>query len=139
MAEAEGLPPTASVASVGPGIRYIGRHCYALSGEILVNNNTVTMLEFTTGDGYIIASFSYGIDQNASLGGSKLIGFTVKLNDIKVFQQVSQTSATLQLIDFDPNYKILIPAFTNVLIESETTNAGNVPTYAMLAGRVYDV
>jgi len=138
MAKAEGIPPTASVASVGPGIRYIGQHCYALSGEIIVNNNTVTMLEFTTGDGYIIASFSYGVDQAASLVGSRLIGFTIKLNDIKVFQQVTQTTAGYAMIDFDPNYRILIPAFTNVLIESETTNAGNVPTFAMLAGRVYD-
>jgi len=124
-------------AGTGTGLNYIGNHAYANSGEILINNNTVTMLEFTTGTSYFVGSFSYGVDQNASLGNSKLIGFTIKFDSQKVMQVVGQSASTLQFIDFDPNYAILIPPFTNVKIESETTNAGNVPTYAMLIGEVY--
>jgi len=113
------------------------KRAYAFSGEVLVNNTTVTMLEFETSSEYLISLLSYGIDQNASLGTSKLIGFTISFNDTKIFQQVSQTSATLQFIDFDPNYTFVIPPFTKVKIETETTNTSDVPTYAMISAEVY--
>ena len=112
------------------------KHAYAYSGEILVNNNTVTMLEFQTQSEYLIGSLSYGLDQNASLSSSKLIGFTISFNNIKIFSQVSQTSTTLQFIDFDPNYSFIVPPFTTVKIESETTNTGNVPTFCMFNAKV---
>jgi len=124
-------------SGTGTGLNYIGDHAYANSGEILVNNNTVTMLEFTTGTSYFVGTFSYGVDQNASLSGSKLLGFTISFDGQKIMQLVSQTTASYPILDFDNNYQILIPAYTKVKIESETTNAGNVPTYAMLIGRVY--
>jgi len=112
------------------------KRAYAFSGEVLVNNNTVTMLEFETNSEYLISLFSFGIDQNASLSGSKLIGFTISFNDTKIFQQVTQTSTTLQLIDFDPNYSFIVPPFTTVKIESETTNTSNVPTFGMFNAKV---
>ena len=119
------------------GLNYIGAHAFANSGEVLVNNNSVKMFEFTSGSGYMVGTFSYGIDQNASLSSSKLIGFTIKFDGEKIMQLVSQTTNTLGMIDFDNNYAILIPPNTNVIIESETTNTSNVPTYGMLVGEVY--
>jgi len=95
------------------------------------------MLEFTTGTSYFVGTFSYGVDQNASLGASKLLGFTISFDGQKIMQLVSQSATIYPLLDFDPNYQILIPPYTNVKIESETTNAGNVPTFGMLVGRVY--
>jgi hypothetical protein len=124
-------------AGVGRGLNYIADHAYANSGEILVNNNTVTMLSFSTGSSYFVGTFSYGVDQNASLSGSKLIGFTISFDGEKIMQLVTQTTTTLPVIDIDNNYEILIPPYTTVLIESETTNTNNVPTYGMLVGRVY--
>jgi hypothetical protein len=124
-------------AGTSKGLNYVGKHAWANSGEILVNSNTVTMLNFTTAGEYVVGTFTYGVDQNASLGGSKLIGFTISFDGIKIMQLVTQTSSSYPIIDIDNNYEILIPPFTTVLIESETTNAGNVPTYAMIVGRVY--
>jgi hypothetical protein len=132
-----GNPVGGNPAGVGTGLNYIGNHAYANSGEVLVNNNTVTMLEFTTGSSYFVGSFSYGVDQNASLGGSKLIGFTISLDGQKIMQLVTQTATNYPIIDIDNNYQLLIPPYTKVKIESETTNSTNVPTYAMLTGRVY--
>jgi len=131
------VQPAASVAAPGLGIRYIGEHVFGISGEVLVNNNTVSMLDFTSGSGYIVGKFAYGIDQNGSLYSSKLIGFTIKFNAIKIFQLVTQTVAVYPMMDFKDNYPLLIPPFTKVLIESETTNETNVPTYGILVGRVY--
>jgi len=119
------------------GLNYIGKHAFANSGEILVNNNTVTMFEFNSGSGYFVGAFSYGVDQNASLSGSKLIGFTIKFNQEKIMQLVTQTTSNYPIIDIDNNYDILIPPNTNVLIESETTNTTNVPTFGMLVGEMF--
>ena len=122
---------TASVLEVA------GDHAYGYSGEVLVNNNTVTMFEFTTGNFLFVGTFSYGVDQNASLSGSKLIGFTIEMNGTKIFQQVTQTSVGIPVIDIDNNYNLIIPAYTQIKVESETTNTNNVPTYGVLTGRIY--
>ena len=118
-------------------LEIIGNHAYGFSGEILVNNNTVTMFSFTSGNYYFVGSFSYGVDQNASLGGSKLLGFTIKMNDTKILQLVTQTTATNAMIDFDNNFDIIIPPYTAIVVESETTNTTNVPTYGIFTGRIY--
>ena len=119
------------------GLNYIGKHAFANSGEVLVNNNTVALFEFDAGSGYFVGAFSYGVDQNASLSSSKLIGFTIKFDGEKIMQLVTQTANTLGMIDFDNNYDILIPPHTKVLIESETTNTTNVPTFGMLVGEMF--
>ena len=57
MPETDTIPVSASIASTGKGIRYIGSHAYAYSGSVGVDNNETTLLEFTTGAGYITAIF----------------------------------------------------------------------------------
>ena len=55
------IPVSASVASTGKGIRYIGDYAYAYSGTIEVTGTTteITMLEFTTGSGLIKAELRF--------------------------------------------------------------------------------
>ena len=127
----------ANPTGIGKTLNYIGEHAYAYSGEVTVNNATQTMLEFETGSSYIMAKFSYGVDRNAALGGNKQIGFTISMDSQKVMQVVTYTNSSHGILDFDNNYEILIPPFTKVKIESETDEADNIPTYAMLTGRVY--
>jgi len=124
---------------VGPqtALEVAGNFAYGYSGEVIVNNNTVSMFDFTTGNFLFVGTFSYGIDQNASLSGSKLLGFTIKMNGSKIMQLVSQTSVNYPMLDFDNNYDLIIPAYTGIIIESETTNTTNVPTYGILTGRIY--
>jgi len=126
-------------AFTGPAeaLEIAGDFAYGYSGEIIVNNNTVSMFDFTTGNFLFVGTFSYGIDQNASLSGSKLLGFTIKMNGSKIMQLVSQTSVNYPMLDFDNNYDLIIPAYTGIIIESETTNTTNVPTYGILTGRIY--
>ena len=57
MPETDTIPVSASVASTGKGIRYVGTHAYAYSGSVGVDNNETTLLEFTTGTGYIKCIF----------------------------------------------------------------------------------
>ena len=127
----------ANPTGIGKTINYIGNHAYAYSGEVIVYNATQTMLEFETGNAYIMAKFSYGVDRNAALGGNKQIGFTISMDSQKVMQVVTYTNSSHGILDFDNNYEILIPPYTRIKIESETDEADNIPTFAMLTGRVY--
>ena len=60
MPETDTIPVSASVASTGKGIRYIGDYAYAYSGKIVINNETVDFLDFTSGAGYIVAKLTGG-------------------------------------------------------------------------------
>ena len=56
MTEADVIQPSASVASTGKGIRYIGEYAYAYSGSLAVGTGAFEdLLEFTTGSGIIRA------------------------------------------------------------------------------------
>jgi len=134
MTHTDVIPTSASVASTGKGIRYIGNYAYAYSGPVGTDNSTTTLLEFTTGsglfDGWYYPMFMTGLDQ------SRNYTFTVNFNGLKVIIRVFT-----QIDNFENNpgeIKILIPPRTEVLItalnlaDTETHNMG-----AKLIGRVY--
>ena len=124
-------------SGISKGLNYIGKHAFANSGEVTVNNGTETLLEFNSGSGYFVGTFTYGVDQNGQLGSSKLIGFTISFDGQKIMQMVAETGQNFPIMDFDNNYAILIPPDTNVLIETETSATGNVPTFGMLVGEMF--
>ena len=60
MPETDTIPVSASVASTGTGIRYIGDYAYAYSGVIsVVDGNETELLGFTTGSGVIVAEYVF--------------------------------------------------------------------------------
>ena len=59
MPETDTIPVSASVASTGTGIRYIGDHCYAFSGAVSASGSEQTLFDFTTGTGYIVATLTF--------------------------------------------------------------------------------
>ena len=62
MAHTDVIPTSASVASTGKGIRYIGDWAYAFSGDIddaASGSAATTMLDFTTGSGIIIGQIGF--------------------------------------------------------------------------------
>jgi len=135
MAEAEGIPPTASVASVGPGIRYIGNHCYAYSGNITdASSGTAgsTALDFTTGAGYIQARVSIVSDEVSTAA----LYSKIELNGVNVFR-LNIDSSSSGGFQFDNPFYMLIPPFTrfHLLVGANAS----VDFTAMITGRVYGV
>ena len=133
----EAVPSNASVASTGKGIRYIGQHCYAYSGEVSATTTAQTVLDFVTGSGYIVGKFNTQGGIMFSTTGGLTSAFQISFNDqvVSLTQHDNQTdhaSGALGLID------IIIPPFTHVKVEvdSDDTNA-NVFTTVLLTGRVY--
>jgi len=134
MAKAEGIPPTASVASVGPGLRYIGEHAYALSGQVTdaaSGSAATTCLDYTSGEGYIIAKFAFGSDAT----GADTQFIDLSFNDLSVFKTEYDNSP---MINDDQILKILIPPLTHV-IWKWGISSGTKRLCVVMTGRVYGV
>jgi len=132
MAEAEGIPPTASIASVGKGVRYIGNHLYAYSGSVTVGSGgAVDAIDFTSGGGYALINFFPAYNGNFS----EDFLFTFKLNDLEIFSVLLNDQENQPFLGVD----ILVPPFT--LVNVEITPSGhttNRSLAAVITGRVYD-
>ena len=138
MPETDTIPVSASVASTGLGIRYIGDHCYATSGEVTVTAATspVTMLSFTTGSGYIIATINFTLDQT-NLSSSKKWGWLIKLNDQVVLNYLTESHSERANNDVEAT-KLLIPPFTKFEAECQSPDDVNDVDFTVtVVGRVY--
>jgi len=132
----EPIQPEASTASTGKGIRYIGtgeyQHAYAYSGSIDVANSTITLLEFTSGTGYIVGTFQPQYFDNA---GAENFQFKVLFNSLQV------AGCVLDKIEGYTPYEeieLIIPPFTDVLINAiNVADADTRKMAAIITGRVY--
>ena len=131
MPHTDTIPVSASTASTGTGIRYIGDWAYAYSGAIqAANENDVTMLDFTTGSGIIKAKIQFESDSFVQ----QVYYFRVRLNDIIMMDVIWDSSPTLNSTLFPLH--LILPPFTAVRVSwglSNDTKNG----YATLTGRVY--
>ena len=138
MTEADVIQSSASIASTGKGIRYIGEHCYATSGEVTVTAGTspITMLSFTTGNGYILATIDFTLDQT-NLSSSAKWGWLIKLNDQVVLNYLTEVASTRGNNDVDAT-KLLIPPLTKFEAQCQSPDdANDVDFTVTLVGRVY--
>ena len=134
MVEAEGIPPTASIASVGPSIRYAGKWAYGYSGAITLTTSDTTMLLFITGTGIILAKTQFFY---LAQGGSGTdANFSVKFNDLEILQFEDDRDIREGLW---PNpIPLVIPPETKVELIGKV-DASTEVAYATFTGRVYGV
>ena len=135
MAEAEGISPTASVASVGPSIRYVGEFAYAYSGMVLCDDNATPLIEFTSGSGIIVANFQFNYGQEVN----EKFEFIINLNALQV-QEYMQNSSDDPAASSPHNLiPLIIPPFTTVQATAQNKSASNARNMVCtLTGRVYD-
>ena len=135
MTAADVIQPSASTASTGKGIRYIGNWAYAYSGLISSSGSEgspISILEFTTGAGIIVAKFSCcKSDANTERGL-----FAITLNGAVVAKQFFRTNQAGYDETFPMVFKILLPPFTKVQLLSGFENPTGDVTGSM-TGRVY--
>ena len=140
MTEADVIQPSASIASTGLGIRYIGQHAYALSGTVSASFNTeTTLLEFTSGAGVYDAIFSFGIN-DVAMDSATAVEFFIYYNDILSFYRRDEihggTGVTKSATMVVP-VPLIIPPLTDIKISGLQTDGTAHDMYAMLTGRVY--
>jgi len=121
-------------AGIGSSLNYIGNHVYANSGTYEAKNTTQTVLEFTTGNNYIV--------------GTLQLNSAVQYSNASVRQSAAKISFDSQIIALilgsaedapvSQTTDILIPPFTNVKVEviSAQSDSDNFTTVSIV-GRVY--
>ena len=137
----EAVPSNASVASTGPGIRYIGKDpmlVYAFSGMQQVSTSNVTHLSFTSGGGVILAKITFcGSVKNTEITGGNITGYTIKFNEQIAFRlKVDSFTEDMPTVSTLP---VIIPPFTIVEVAglSDNSDAG-FQTSVVITGRVYE-
>jgi len=132
MTEAEGIPPTASVASVGLGIRYLENWAYAYSGTVGVDDNETTLLSFTTGSGLIVAQIQFNAITVYSTDLKYLVYFNGSIMQGYIILQAADRARA------DTAIKVVVPPFTIVRCTAQniqdTSSHDNCVTFT---GRVY--
>jgi len=131
MPHTDTTPVSASIASTGLSIRYVGNHVYAFSGPVSINNDETTYLSFTTGEHYIVGTFQaqYFADNN------DVYLHKLKMNDLEVvgFEFNGSNNA-----DGAIAREIIIPPFTKVeATAANTTDGSSNNVGAIIIGRVY--
>ena len=141
MPHTDTIPVSASVASTGLGIRYIGNHCYAFAGEYTANTTTTTVLDFTTGSGYIVGTFQCnGSMHYVTAAAGCTTVFKIKFNDIYITAVKTETDleSAERGTPSQTNFKIIIPPFTHVLVQADSSEDDtDEMSTVTFAGRVY--
>ena len=139
MVEAEGIPPTANVASTGFGLNYLKNWVYAYSGVQDIPNSEFTLVDTTSGGGVIVGTVYFAIG-NASAGQSDDIRFKVFMNDEVIYEtEVGAANATF-LSQNTVYVELIIPPFTKLKITAhDLVAAASINASAIFTGRVYDV
>ena len=118
MPETDTIPVSASIASTGFGLRWVGKHCYAYSGTFNVDTTAFTMLEWDSGALAIKGTF-YGYGpikfDSTDLNTGHFGGFQISFNGQVVAIMKSDTSQhdMGQVMQFTA----VIPPLTTVLVE----------------------
>ena len=136
MPETDTIPVSASVASPGLGIRYIGQHCYAYSGRIKAETTSSSYLLFTTGSGYIVGELQFNGFLQYDTISLRQGAFQIQLNG--EFIAELEVSDSAEDMPASVTQKVIIPPFTKVEVtaRAQAQDSNNFATIT-LTGRVY--
>jgi len=136
MALAESLPPDASTASTGLGLRYIGDdHCYAFSGVIASAGSqsaaTTTTLLFTSGSSYAKVRVTFSNDLTSASANEF---YLIKMNGLEIYK--AEQEHNLDTVTNPTVIHLIIPPLTD--FESLVGSSGDpMDTTTIISGRVY--
>ena len=141
MTEADVIQPSASIASTGKGIRYIGKeHCYAYSGGFGASTTPTEWLSFRTGSGIIVGVFQLNTPVKAitPLDMSGIVA-VIKLNGNTVCHLVANPQGSPEVTgESFVTQSFILPPLTEFTAEvtSDADDADDIGS-ALFTGRVY--
>ena len=137
MPETDTIPVSASVASTGKGIRYIGDWAFAYSGLWTSSTTESTELDFTTGSGIIVGTVQLNnpVDDD-NPGFANVSAANIKFNGISI--AIISGSSTDAGTNRSVIQQVIIPPFTRVVITVDSNgNEADRFGSVLLTGRVY--
>ena len=134
MTEADVIQPSASIASPGLGLRYIGNWVYGYSGAVGADDSETDLINATSGSGIIVAQVMFRYVGITPEGDNYV--YRIRLNGEMVLSYlVDQSLENYAARHLAP---IIIPPFTGVRLTAENTTDGSTHDQAaLLTGRVY--
>ena len=115
MPDTDTIPVSASVASTGKGIRYIGDHAYWIPTAIAAQASSIVIGDFTTGTGYILGTFTLnGAIQMDNPADFDSVAMQIEFNG--AVAQLLLTGNSALDAPTQASVEMLIPPFTNVVI-----------------------
>jgi hypothetical protein len=136
MPEGVGYGPQ-NTASIGLDIHVIGNHAYALSGMFGASTSEQTLLDFTSGNYYLVGrvTFTGSVKSTAPQSGS-ISAAVVSFNGIPI--AILKNDGLNEPGQYVSYSKIIIPPFTNVkvTVESADTDSDNEGS-ALITGIIY--
>jgi len=130
-----GNPLGGSFTGTAQSIEILQRHAYAYSGLISLNNETKTALSFTTGNYYLDATIDTG-GRLAYMTSDRVLQTEVKMNNTTVVKNALITASGEQQFSEEP-IRLIIPAYTEVVVELYTNDTGGQQFTINLAAEVY--
>ena len=125
MPETDTIPVSASIASTGKGIRYVGGKTWAAwSGQVITNNSTETAFDFDSPEEPLKVLISWATDF-AQIGSGAEYRLTIELNDEIVYRFGSKNEAARASADWDPIY-LIVPPYTKFKLEVFCETATNI-------------
>jgi hypothetical protein len=125
------IPTSASTASTGKGIRYIGNWAYAHSGNVTDAGSAsaaTTLLDFTSGAGLIVAKFNWVTNANSNID----MYLDMLFNNQSVYKGTGDQDPSFIA---DRAFTMVIPPLTNVVFNMGFNATKNM--CIVMAGRVY--
>jgi len=127
------IPTSASIASTGLGIRYVGNWAYATSGVVAIAGSEVSALEGTTGTGIIVGDIQFFTDQSAGDN----YNFKIYYNDVAVVQAILSATHDSPPYGYYP-INVVIPPFTDIKVTLSNASQSVARNWTiLLGGRVY--
>ena len=119
-------------ASTGLTLNYIGKHVFAYSGEVEVNNNETNLLDFQSGKDYIVCKIQFC----AAHSGSDDYFFRVYFNGL-VVQKYLYAETVDRGVPDQPLY-LIIPPLTEVKCSAQNiTDTSSNAQIVALTGRIH--
>ena len=131
------IPTSASIASTGLGIRYIGNRAYALSGALSSDTSNVIHLSFQLGAGFFVGRITCnGAIEIANPNVGRTTIFQVSLNGEVV--SLMKTDSVEEDQPATVYTDIIIPPNTQVEVVARSDSAtAERLTSVIMTGRVY--
>jgi len=119
-------------AGIGTSLNYIGNHCFAYSGNITdagTGGPNTTMLDFTTGSGYIKGKFQFEANNESTL----IVDIVVELNGQRIYDSEFDSAPTRGM--WLTPLKVIIPPDSRIIMKFGASQS--MEAASQFTGRVY--
>jgi len=122
-------------AGTGKGLTYMGSGIWAgWSGIQVLNNNTVTYFEFSTGPTSLKVILEWYLEITGNVSSSKNFNFVLTINGEDVINNGGRSGQTHTFYDVDPMH-VVFPGNSTIRVQSTNNNTADVNSSSIIVAK----